>query len=70
METLYAATRAALRDALTTSFHAGDLQAATGAARFVLYMDAIAERETILRSVRRFATEVMPLMGVGENAAG
>jgi alkanesulfonate monooxygenase SsuD/methylene tetrahydromethanopterin reductase-like flavin-dependent oxidoreductase (luciferase family) len=110
-----AATRAALRDALTTSFHAGDwphvpqaknrhvdaegkpisrevmaefiamsaivgppqkiatelgdLQAATGASRFVLYMEAIAERETILRSVRRFATEVMPLMGVGENAA-
>lgn len=33
---------------------------ATGATRFTLYMEAIAERDAVLRSIERFAREVMP----------
>jgi len=41
-----------------------EIEATTGASRFVLYMEAIAEKEIILESIERFAKEVVPLLSV------
>lgn len=46
-----------------------EIETATGATRFVLYMEAIAEKEIILESVERFAGEVMPLLSTNVAAA-
>lgn len=46
-----------------------EIEATTGASRFVLYMEAIAEKELILESIKRFAREVMPLLQAKETAS-
>ena len=45
-----------------------DMEEKTGASRFVLYMEAIAEKRAILESVERFAGEVIPLLSTKETA--